>query len=239
MSILSVNQVEAHYGDLKALFGISLTIDAGQVHSVIGANGAGKSTLLKVIAGNLPASSGEVIYQNKNINNQSAHERVKSGISLVPEGRRIFSSLTVEENLKVGAFTKRSGHWNLKTVKELYPLLADRWNRIGYYCSGGELQMLAIGRALMANPDLLLIDEASLGLAPVVVGQVYASLSEITKQGTSVLLVEQDVHQALRASTSTSVLLEGKVVMEGSSSSLTISSIKDAYFGVGANNGLD
>jgi branched-chain amino acid transport system ATP-binding protein len=232
MSLLEVNNIEAMYGDLKALFGISLSINPGEVHSVIGANGAGKSTLLKVIAGTMAATSGSLTFDGRDLANLSAAKRVRAGVSLVPEGRRIFSSLTVEENLKVGAYSRRKGHWNLNKIRELYPLLSERWDRIGFHCSGGELQMLAIGRALMANPDLLLIDEASLGLAPVVVAQVYASLPQITSQGTAVLLVEQDMQQALRASTHTSVLLEGKVVLEGSSSTLNKDEIKRAYFGM-------
>ena len=232
MSLLEVTDIQAMYGDLKALFGISLSINPGEVHSVIGANGAGKSTLLKVIAGTMPATAGSLTFHGHDLSRISPDKRVQSGISLVPEGRRIFSSLTVEENLKVGAYSRRKGHWNLNNIRELYPLLAQRWDRIGFHCSGGELQMLAIGRALMANPDLLLIDEASLGLAPVVVAQVYASLPQITSQGTAVLLVEQDMQQALRASTHTSVLLEGKVVLEGTSSKLDKEAIKRAYFGI-------
>jgi len=220
------------YGDLKALFGISISINQGEVSSVIGANGAGKSTLLKVIAGTLPATSGSVSFKGQNLKNMGTDKRVRAGISLVPEGRRIFSSLTVEENLKVGSYSKRKGYWNLDTVRELYPLLADRWDRVGFYCSGGELQMLAIGRALMANPDLLLIDEASLGLAPVVVSHVYSSLSQITAQGTSVLIVEQDMGQALKVSSHASVLLEGRVVLEGASAALDKDAIKRAYFGM-------
>ena len=232
MSLLEVTDIQAMYGELKALFGISLSINPGEVHSVIGANGAGKSTLLKVIAGTMPATAGSLTFHGHDLSRISPDKRVQSGISLVPEGRRIFSSLTVEENLKVGAYSRRKGHWNLNNIRELYPLLAQRWDRIGFHCSGGELQMLAIGRALMANPDLLLIDEASLGLAPVVVAQVYASLPQITSQGTAVLLVEQDMQQALRASTHTSVLLEGKVVLEGISSKLNKEAIKRAYFGI-------
>jgi branched-chain amino acid transport system ATP-binding protein len=233
MSLLELKDVEAHYGDLQALFGISLTLDKGTVHSVIGANGAGKSTLLKIIAGNMQPTAGSVTFNGENLNSVSGFKRVQRGISLVPEGRRIFPSLTVEENIKVGGYSKRSGHWNANSVRELYPLIADRWTRLGFHCSGGELQMLSIARALMANPDLLLIDEASLGLAPVVVAQVYASLSQITAQGTSVLLVEQDVSQALKASTTASVLLEGKSVLSGNSNELKRDDIKNAYFGIG------
>lgn len=233
MSLLELKDVEARYGDLQALFGISLTLDKGAVHSVIGANGAGKSTLLKVIAGNMPPSAGSVLFKGEDLRTISGYKRVQMGISLVPEGRRIFPSLTVEENVKVGAYSKRPGHWNAHTVRELYPLIADRWTRLGFHCSGGELQMLSIARALMANPDLLLIDEASLGLAPVVVAQVYESLKHITAQGTTVLLVEQDVSQALRASTTASVLLEGKSVLSGKSDELQREDIKNAYFGIG------
>jgi branched-chain amino acid transport system ATP-binding protein len=233
MSLLELQDVTAHYGDLQALFGISLSLEKGAVHSVIGANGAGKSTLLKIIAGNMHPTSGSVIFNGENLSSVSGFKRVQSGISLVPEGRRIFPSLTVEENVKVGGYSKRAGHWNVNTVRELYPLIADRWTRLGFHCSGGELQMLSIARALMANPDLLLIDEASLGLAPVVVSQVYASLAQITAQGTSVLLVEQDVSQALKASTTASVLLEGKSVLSGMSNELKRDDIKNAYFGIG------
>ena len=233
MSLLELKDVTGHYGDLQALFGISLSVEKGAVHSVIGSNGAGKSTLLNIIAGRMKPTSGSVIFNGKDISAVSGYQRVQGGISLVPEGRRIFASLTVEENVKVGAYSKRSGHWNVNTVRELYPLIADRWTRLGFHCSGGELQMLAIARALMANPELLLIDEASLGLAPVVVAQVYASLEHITAQGTSVLLVEQDVSQALRASTTASVLLEGRSVLSGKSSELNREEIKNAYFGIG------
>ena len=205
MAILELDNIEAHYGDLQALFGISLSLQKGAVHSVIGANGAGKSTLLKVIAGSMKPTAGRVIFKGQDINNSSGFERVKSGISLVPEGRRIFP---------------------------LYPLIADRWSRLGFHCSGGELQMLSIARALMANPDLLLIDEASLGLAPIVVAQVYESLSQIVAQGTSVLLVEQSISQALKASTTASVLLEGREVLTGKSDELRNEAIKNAYFGI-------
>ncbi|MGI9226049.1 MAG: ABC transporter ATP-binding protein [Candidatus Nanopelagicaceae bacterium] len=233
MAILELENVQAHYGDLQAIFGISLTLQKGSVHSVIGANGAGKSTLLKVIAGSMQPSAGRVIFNGQDLSKISAYERVRRGISLVPEGRRIFPSLTVEENVKVGAYSKRSGYWNPQTIRDLYPLISDRWNRLGFHCSGGELQMLAISRALMANPDLLLIDEASLGLAPIVVGQVYESLSQIVAQGTSVLLVEQNVSQALKASTTASVLLEGRSVLTGKSAELSHEAIKNAYFGIG------
>jgi branched-chain amino acid transport system ATP-binding protein len=233
MAILELENIEAHYGDLQAIFGISLSLQKGAVHSVIGANGAGKSTLLKVIAGSMQPTAGRVIFNGQDLKKVSGFQRVKSGISLVPEGRRIFPSLTVEENVKVGAYAKRSGYWNADTVRTLYPLIADRWGRLGFHCSGGELQMLAIARALMANPDLLLIDEASLGLAPIVVAQVYESLSQIVAQGTSVLLVEQNVSQALKASTTASVLLEGRAVLTGKSDQLSHEAIKNAYFGIG------
>ena len=163
MSLLELKDITGHYGDLQALFGISLSVEKGAVHSVIGANGAGKSTLLNIIAGRMKPTSGSVIFNGDDVSAVSGYKRVKGGISLVPEGRRIFASLTVEENVKVGAYSKRSGYWNVNTVRELYPLIPDRWTRLGFHCSGGELQMLSIARALMANPELLLIDEASLG----------------------------------------------------------------------------
>ena len=230
---LTVRNLGFAYAHQPILEGIDATFDAGKFTVILGPNGAGKSTLLKIIAGNMQPTAGSVIFNGENLNSVSGFKRVQLGISLVPEGRRIFPSLTVEENVKVGGYSKRSGHWNVNTVRELYPLIADRWTRLGFHCSGGELQMLSIARALMANPDLLLIDEASLGLAPVVVAQVYASLSHITAQGTSVLLVEQDVSQALKASTTASVLLEGKSVLSGISNELKRDDIKNAYFGIG------
>ena len=232
MSLLSVDAIDVHYGDFQAIYGIDLHVNEGETLAVIGANGAGKSTLLKAIAGQTPPSSGSITFDGTDITALPAHKRVPLGIALTPEGRRIFPSLTVEENLLVGAHVKRPGPWNLTTVYEAFPLVADRKDRLGIHLSGGEQQAAAIGRALMSNPRLLLLDEVSLGLAPVVVEQIYAALPAITGQGTTVLVVEQDVNQSMKVADRVQCLLEGRTVLEGSPSGLTRDQIATAYFGI-------
>jgi len=199
--------------------------------AVIGANGAGKSTLLKTIAGILRPSRGGVRFDGTSITALSAHERVGRGIAMSPEGRRLFPSLTIEENLQVGAYCRRNGPWDLKAVYELFPLVAERRARRAANLSGGEQQAVAIGRALMANPRLLLLDEVSLGLAPVIVAQLYAALPQITAQGTTVLVIEQDVHQAMRVAERVQCLLEGRAVLEGRSDQVDHADLVAAYFG--------
>jgi branched-chain amino acid transport system ATP-binding protein len=228
--------VDAGYGDFQALFGIDLHVDEGETVSMIGANGAGKSTLLKTIAGLVQPTRGELRYHGESLAGRSADHRVASGISLVPEGRRVFPSLTVEENLLVGAHLKRSGPWTKATVLEALPLLTPLLKRPAGRLSGGEQQTLAIGRALMSNPRLILLDEVSLGLAPVVVRQVYAAIPAIKAAGTTVLLVEQDVNQALSVADRVYCLLEGRIALTGEPVTLTKEQITDAYFGL---HGLD
>jgi branched-chain amino acid transport system ATP-binding protein len=232
MSLLSVTGLDVHYGDFQAIYGIDLHLEEGETLAVIGANGAGKSTLLKAIAGLLAPTAGDIAFDGASILRTPPYKRVPMGIALTPEGRRIFKSLSVEENLKVGAHTKRKGPWNLKTVYEAFPLVADRRDRLGVNLSGGEQQAAAIGRALMSNPRLLLLDEVSLGLAPVVVEQIYAALPVITGQGTTVLVVEQDVNQSMRVADRVQCLLEGRTVLEGAPSTLTRDQIASAYFGI-------
>jgi branched-chain amino acid transport system ATP-binding protein len=232
VSLLTVSGLDVHYGDFQAIYGIDLTVDEGETLAVIGANGAGKSTLMKTIAGLLTPTAGDITYDGASILRTPAHKRVPMGIALTPEGRRIFRSLTVEENLKVGAHARRKGPWNLTTVYEAFPLVADRRDRLGVNLSGGEQQAAAIGRALMSNPRLLLLDEVSLGLAPVVVEQIYAALPAITAQGTTVLVVEQDVNQSMRVADRVQCLLEGRTVLEGAPSTLTRDQIASAYFGI-------
>jgi branched-chain amino acid transport system ATP-binding protein len=232
--LLHVDEVDVWYGDFQALHGVTVRIAEGETLAVIGANGAGKSTLLKTIAGLLPAARGDVRLAGTSLRGVPAFRRVPLGIALTPEGRRLFPSLTVEENLLVGATTARPGPWNLRTVYELFPLVAERRTRLAAHLSGGEQQAVAIGRSLMSNPRLLLLDEVSLGLAPVVVRQLYGQLPEIGAQGTTVLLVEQDVHQALRGADRVKCLLEGRTVLSGRSSELTHDDIVAAYFGVGS-----
>lgn len=232
MTLLDVSEIDVHYGDFQAIYGLSVKVNQGETLAVIGANGAGKSTLLKAIAGQLTPTNGSISFDGSDITRLTAHKRVPLGIALTPEGRRIFRSLTVEENLLVGAHTKRKGPWSLKSVYDAFPLVADRRDRLGVNLSGGEQQAAAIGRALMSNPSLLLLDEVSLGLAPVVVEQIYAALPLITAQGTTVLVVEQDVNQSLKVADRVQCLLEGRTVLEGSPTTLSRAEIASAYFGI-------
>ncbi len=229
--MLEVDSVGAFYGDFQALFGVSLSIAEGDSVAVIGANGAGKSTLLKTIAGTLPVGVGDVRVSGRSLSGVSAHERVAMGISMVPEGRRVFRSLTVGENLQIGAYRGRMGPWSMPKVLSAFPLLERLVDRSAARLSGGEQQALAIGRALMNNPSLLLLDEVSLGLAPVVVKQVYAALPAIRAEGTTLLIIEQDVNQALAAADHAYCLLEGRVSLSGASSELSRDAVSAAYFG--------
>lgn len=231
MALLEIDAIDAFYGDFQALFGLSLAVDEGQAVAVIGANGAGKSTLLKAVAGSVPVRSGGVRYDGTDLASMPSHRRVAIGISLVPEGRRIFNSLSVEENLRVGAFCERPGPWSLRKIYEAFPMLERLAKRSAARLSGGEQQALAIGRALMNNPRLLLLDEVSLGLAPAVVKNLYAVIPIIREEGTTVLVVEQDVNQALAASDVAHCMLEGKVSLSGRASELSRAAISAAYFG--------
>jgi branched-chain amino acid transport system ATP-binding protein len=232
VTLLEVDRASSFYGDFQALFDVSLTVGEGEAIAIIGANGAGKSTLLRLIAGLLPIASGEVRYDGRSVNDLPTHARVSSGISLVPEGRRVFPSLSVDENLLVGAYRRRPGRWDLAEVRRLFPMLAERRSRSAAVLSGGEQQALAIGRALMANPRLLLLDEVSLGLAPIVISQLYASLPRIREGGTSVLLVEQNIDQALAAADRAYCLLKGRVSLAGRPADLSRADVTRAYFGV-------
>jgi branched-chain amino acid transport system ATP-binding protein len=232
-ALLEVDDVQAGYGEFEALHGVSVHLREGETLAVIGANGAGKSTLLKVIAGLLSPTSGHVALGGRRLDGIRTHQRVAEGIALVPEGRRVFPSLTVRENLLVGGYARRDGPWTVERVVELFPLLADKLDRPGGRLSGGEQQAVAIGRGLMANPRLLLLDEVSLGLAPIVVKQLYAELPRIREAGTTVLLVEQDVGQALAVADRVSCLLTGTVALEGAPKDLGQEQIRRAYFGMG------
>ena len=232
MSLLEVDSIDVRYGDFQALYGVSVSVAAGETLAIIGANGAGKSTLMKALAGLMTPSSGSISFEGRDITAMPSFKRVGLGIALTPEGRRIFPSLSVEENLLVGGHTRRKGPWELGSVYEAFPLVADRKDRIGIHLSGGEQQAVAIGRALMSNPSLLLLDEVSLGLAPVVVEQIYAALPAITGAGTTVLVVEQDVNQALKVSDRVQCMLEGRTVLEGAAGTLTRDQIATAYFGI-------
>ena len=230
--LLDVSRLDAWYGDFQALFDVSISVGEGEVVAIIGANGAGKSTLLRTIAGLQPRTTGSLTFDGAALAGVPAHRRVALGISLVPEGRRIFPSLSVEENLLVGVQPSRPGSWTVPAMLELFPLLGDKRRRGGSQLSGGEQQALAIGRGLMANPRLLLLDEVSLGLAPIVVRRIYEALPAIQAAGTTVVVVEQDIGQALRAADRVYCLLEGRVALEGVPAELDRDQIATAYFGV-------
>ena len=231
-ALLEVRALDAHYGDFQALFGVSLSVARGEVAAVIGANGAGKSTLLNAIAGLMTSRRDAVLFESEPIGDKPAYDIVARGIALVPEGRRLFPSLTVEENLMIGGQLRRRGPWSLARVYALFPALAERRAMASTALSGGQQQMAAIGRALMSNPKLLLCDELSLGLAPIVVRDIYARLGAIVAEGTSVVIVEQDIVQALGAATHVTCLQEGRVALQGATSTMTRDAVSAAYFGV-------
>jgi branched-chain amino acid transport system ATP-binding protein len=231
-ALLEVDALNAFYGDFQALFHVSLSAQEGAVTALIGANGAGKSTLLKSIAGLMPARPEAIRFQGDPIGHLPAHALVAHGIALVPEGRRLFPSLNVEENLLIGGQLGRPGSWNLARVFDLFPVLSERRYLQSTALSGGQQQMCAIGRALMANPKLLLCDEVSLGLAPVVIREIYARLPAIVAEGISVVVVEQDIVQALAAADHVYCLQEGRVALDGAPATLTREAIAAAYFGV-------
>jgi branched-chain amino acid transport system ATP-binding protein len=229
--LLEVNQLDAFYGDFQALFGVSLRVAAGEAVAIIGANGAGKSTLLKSIAGLLRARSDAVRLNGVPIGDRPAYAIAARGIALVPEGRRLFASLTVEENLLIGGQLRRPGPWTLRRVYDLFPVLAERARMPSPSLSGGQQQMVALARALMSNPKLILCDEISLGLAPIVVRDIYTRLPSILAEGISLVIVEQDIAQALKAAAQVYCLQEGRVALQGAARDLTRQAIAAAYFG--------
>lgn len=230
--LLESHNLTAFYGDFQALFGIDFEIDVGEVVAIIGANGAGKSTFLKTVTGLLKAPRDAVRFDGEGIGGVPAHELVGRGIAMVPEGRRLFPSLSVEENLVIGAYAKRRGPWTLDRVFGIFPVLKERRLDPGTALSGGQQQMVAIGRALMANPRLLICDEVSLGLAPVIIKEIYEAIPVITSEGVTVIVVEQDVSMAKRVSHRLYCFQEGRVSLTGKSSETAMEDISKAYFGV-------
>ncbi len=230
--LLEVQELDCRYGLLQAVRGVSLEVAQGETVALIGANGAGKTTLLRSIAGAHRPHGGKVLFDGVDITRVPAHRRVSLGLALVPEGRRLFPSLTVEENLRIAAAGNRRGRWNVQAVLEAFPLLQPRRHMQAVNLSGGEQQAVAIGRALMSNPRLMLLDEVSLGLAPVVVDAVYRSLKTVISEGSTVLLVEQDLTRALRVAGRVICMLEGRVVLQGDAASLNRESVIGAYFGL-------
>jgi len=231
MSLLEVKNLDAFYGDFQALFGINFEIEEGEAVAIIGANGAGKSTFLRSITGLVANTADMVSYRDVNISGHSASDIVGQGIAMVPEGRKLFPSLNVEENLLIGGYSQRPGTWSLERVYKMFPILNERRNVPGTALSGGEQQMTAIGRALMANPDLLLFDELSLGLAPIIINNIYESIPVIKEEGVTLLLVEQDINQALEVADRVYCFQEGRVSLSGTPNDLTKDSIASAYFG--------
>lgn len=230
--VLKLNALNAFYGDFQALFDVSIDVDEGEVVAVIGANGAGKSTMLQSIAGLISNTAEQIQYREHSIGSLRADQVAKHGIALVPEGRQLFPSLSVEENLLIGGLTKRAGPWNLESVFTLFPVLQERRDVPSTELSGGQQQMVAIGRALMANPDLILFDEISLGLAPVIIKTIYEALPNVISKGTSAIIVEQDINMALSVSKRVYCLQEGRVSLEGLSEEVSRDEISRAYFGV-------
>jgi branched-chain amino acid transport system ATP-binding protein len=231
--MLETHDLTAFYGDFQALFGITLTVDEGETVAIIGANGAGKSTFLKAVAGLLPRPARAVRFDNRDIGALPAYDIVKLGIALVPEGRRLFSSLSIEENLLVGAYGRHTdGPWDLPAIYRLFPALRERRNAPSTALSGGQQQMVAIGRSLMSNPRVLLCDELSLGLAPIIIRDIYAALADIKQRGTSVVLVEQDLLHAMSVADRAYCFQEGRVSLTGRPQDLSRDAIHAAYFGL-------
>jgi branched-chain amino acid transport system ATP-binding protein len=235
--LLEVEALTVHHGQLCAVDTVSFTLGRGETYAIIGANGAGKSTLLRSVVGLQRATSGRIVLDGEDVTALGTLGRLSRGLALVPEGRRLFPSLSVEENLKVGTARARPGPFGLARVYELFPWMPERRRQRAARLSGGEQQAVAIGRALVANPRLLMLDELSLGLAPVVVQRIYGILPELLADGVTVLLVEQDVNQALRVANRVHCLLEGRTTLEGVPSELDRADIEAAYFGLRAGPG--
>ncbi|MGY4478329.1 ABC transporter ATP-binding protein [Bradyrhizobium sp. USDA 3364] len=231
MALLDVNGLEIFYGDLQAVFDMNFTVADGEAVALVGANGAGKSTFLKALVGLNEERRGAVQFDGIDISQMPAEQVSRLGLIMVPEGRLLFDSLTVEENLLMGTVNRRKGSWTLRRVFDLFPILEERRRMFPGQLSGGQQQMAAIGRALMSNPRLLLCDEISLGLAPVVVEQIYRSFADIRREGTAVVLVEQDVKRALATSERIYCLLKGRVSLSGPAQGLQPEQLTHAYFG--------
>ncbi len=236
-SSLEIKNLEVFYGEFKALNSISLKVEKGQIVSILGANGAGKSTLLKTMAGLLKGREGSIHFDGIRIDLLETHHILESGLALVPEGRKIFSNLTVQENLLMGSFPRRARKARkitLDKIFSLFPRLKERCTQMGTDLSGGEQQMLAIGRALMSQPRLILFDEISLGLSPIVVKVLFRTVQEINREGMTVVMVEQDIKRSLKVANYAYILQEGKIALEGVPAELSEEEVKRAYFGLKA-----
>lgn len=231
-ALLEVSNLNAFYGDAQVLFDVNFRLGEGEIIGILGANGAGKSSFMKSLTGLVNVARDSIRLRGEVIGGCAAGEIVRKGIAMVPEGRRLFPSMSVEENLLMGGFAKRKGKWNLAEIYKLFPILQEKRHAPSTSLSGGQQQQVAIGRALMSNPDILLCDEISLGLAPVVIKDIYDSLPSITADGMTVVVVEQDVTLAQKCSQRLYCFQEGKVALEGASQSLTREQISAAYFGI-------
>jgi branched-chain amino acid transport system ATP-binding protein len=231
MTLLEVRELDAFYGDFQALFGLEMDVNAGETVALVGANGAGKTTFLKSLVGLIENKRGTIHFAGDDIGYWPAERISQLGLSLVPEGRLLFPSLTVEENLLMGALNQRPGFWTLANVYQLFPILRERRRQSPNALSGGQQHMVAIGRGLMSNPKLLLCDEISLGLAPVVVEQIYQCFARIRAEGASIVVVEQDVKRAAAAADRVYCLLKGRVTLHGSARGLNLDELSRAYFG--------
>ncbi|MDO6963399.1 ABC transporter ATP-binding protein [Rhizobium alvei] len=235
MALIETHGLTAFYGDFQALFGVDMHVDEGETVAVIGANGAGKSTLLRSISGLIRNAPEQILYEGKKIGALPAPDVVCQGIAMVPEGRRLFPSLSVEENLLIGRYGRSGGGlWGLDAIYDLFPVLKERRNSPGTALSGGQQQMVAVGRALMSNPRVLLCDEVSLGLAPVIIKDIYAAFPKIRATGASIVIIEQDIGQALKVADRVYCMMEGRVTLTGTPASLSRDDIHAAYFGVHA-----
>jgi len=230
--LLAVDDLEARHGLLVAVRGMTLRIAEGEIMALVGANGAGKTTLLRAIAGAHAPSAGRVRFDGADVTKLRAYQRARAGIALVPEGRRLFANLTVEENLRVAGRTGRSGPWTFETVLDAFPMLAPHLRRRSGDLSGGQQQATAIGRALMTNPRVLLLDEVSLGLSPHAVDVVYDSLQTVIAGGATILLVEQDLARAMRTATRVVCMLEGRIVLDAAANAVARETVTEAYFGL-------
>jgi len=232
MTLLEVSGLNAFYGDLQAIQGLDFSVAEKESVALLGANGAGKSTFLRSLVGLIETKSGTIRFADRDISNVEAENIAGLGLGMVPEGRMLFDTLTVEENLLMGTLTRRAGSWTLRRVFDLFPMLEERRAARPAQLSGGQQQMVAIGRALMANPRLLLCDEISLGLAPVVVDQIYRSFADIRAEGTALVLVEQDVKRAYAAADRVYCLLKGRVSLSAAAKDVSLAQLTQAYFGM-------
>lgn len=234
MSLLEVNHIDVHYGDFLALKDVSIHVEPGTIVSLIGANGAGKSTIMNTICGLNKPTKGDIIFDGQNIAGKKPNQIARLGLSMAPEGSHCFERMTVQDNLLMGAYLAKKDErmQRLENVYKLFPILKEKANQMSTFLSGGQRQMLAIGRGIMTQPKILLCDEISLGLAPVVINDIYEKLKEIADTGLTMLIVEQDVNRSLKSSDYAYVVLEGKIVMQGKFKELSVDEVNDAYFGI-------